>query len=191
MNIRHTFFATIVALLSGIASDQASIIDVAPLSVGDSGSFTTIGSSSNTPITDLIFGTLPSDSEITFTYKLTDFTGGNLSDLGAYANASGSGFSLSSFPGVPHKISSFDSLVLTTAHLGTATGTAVITNTSLGVANFFSLLTGELAKGGKLVVSYVVSAVPLPASALLFGLGLSMFAGFGMMKRKQQAQAAA
>jgi hypothetical protein len=153
----------------------------------------------------IITGVLNPGTMITFSYTFSGLSGGNLYDHGSYDfNKSGThyhGFATSTSSGFtsshgsedslhPLHFSTVNSLVLTTANLTPTSGTATIVDSSVskGPADFITILSGFLKRGGRVVINYTVtglSSVPLPASAPLFGLGLMLFIGMGMRKRKR------
>jgi hypothetical protein len=206
MKFRHAILPALAAAISLAGAAHASTVDLGATYVGETG---TIPLSSNVSglYGNTIIGALPQDSEITFKYTFTGLISGALFAEGSY-NFNGTavhyyGSSEDSSTGIHFSqgyttpkgsaspISATSSLVLTAANLSGATGSASITNDSTGNANFLVLLLGLFARGGHVAITYAVSAVPLPASALLFGLGLALLAGIGAIKRKRIAKTCA
>ena len=153
-----------------------------------------------------VFGLLPANSEITFTYSFTSNNGhGSSFDSSASLYAGGAydytkkgvrqyGASFADTLGdvenygfkVEHrKTSATGSLVFTTANIGGNTGTTTITNNSGSKAYFDSLLLVCKGLYGTVTLSYSVSAVPLPASFSLFALALVVMFGLGYRRKAQ------
>lgn len=195
-------FALAVSLFAA-ASANAATINLGTTYVGQTGSFSF---SSPRTINNTITGIIPNNSLITFSLTMSGFTPGSLTTQGQYnfrtLTTRYRGSSTSTSPGVssswgttnpvgqPGNLTPTSSLVLTSANLTPTAGTGVITNTSIGTANFLATLTGFLARGGNILVTYTVSAlssVPLPAAVWLFGAGLAGLAGLGASKRKKAA----
>lgn len=209
MNIRTTLLATAAALFTICGTAQAATTET--LNLGEVG----IGSGTPLVITAdhagrynaIITGELPAGDAITFTYTLTGFSNGLLSDRAGYnyhegntryfgsSRSNSNGFDDSDgFTQVRHHhhrhTEASTPLVLTTANLpSNAGGTTTISNNSSGIADFVSKLSGRLLRGGEIIVNFSVSAVPLPASASLFVIGLALITGLGM-RRKARAVAA-
>lgn len=187
MKIRSMLYAAVVAILAAAPTQAATTINLGPVAPGTN---MDIFSSDVGPgiYQNTINGSLSAHESATFTYTLTgaNALAGVLSGVatGGPDTSSSTAF-LNNAP-----INSSSALVLTTASLtgsaNSVSGLLTITNNSLGIASFSSVLLAVLGAAGQLVIHLSsVSNVPLPASAMLFGLGLALVAGFGLMKKKQ------
>ncbi len=210
-------FQAVVAFLVGafvaVGSAQAATIvtyvdDMGTVKVGKTDvTLTTLNFQKGGTGTADVFGYLPANSEITFTYTFTpkkkygsspdtsaslyaggayDYTnqkgvrkyGASFADT--FGDAESYGFTVQH-----HKKSATGALVLTTANIDDYIGTTTITNNSGTKAYFESLL--HVCKGlyGKVTLSYSVSAVPLPASFSLFAFALVVMFGLGYRRKEQ------
>ncbi len=200
MKIHRLAMAAALALgllMNAGTASAAFVTNMGLVSAGDSGVIDM--SHSGNLIVNSITGSLPSNSMITFSY---DFDGnidfGALSAGGQYAyNTGGSlfeGMTLDTTFSSPVAMGYTDgtpspALALASAQIDFTgnTATAVIKNLSSGIVHYASLFSGLFSGAKTGTVSYVVSAVPLPAALPLFGLGLGAMAGFGIRRKKKLA----
>ena len=152
-----------------------------------------------------IFGYLPSNTAITFSYSFTGLAAGNLQANSDYNytlggntyNGTGSADSQlgSTATGFTNGVASaplvFATAGLTVTDPGTSHGTVTFTNTSSSFENFESIFTGLLHTSPAAIGSatYAVSSIPLPAAAPMFGALIAGMFGFAR-SRKRKALAA-
>lgn len=132
-------------------------------------------------------GTLADNSKITFTYTFSNTSpfsllaasGGN-SDTPNYASAISNGFSVAAGG------------VFASANISGQNGSTSITNVSGGNIDFSSIFVGLLqlfsnGSGGFVgKINYNVSAVPLPATVLMFGAAIAGMFGFSNLSRRRK-----
>ncbi len=195
----------VAAVLFSVCSRPAAALTVdyngpfvtmgSPLQIGQEGTITGSLKLGNT-VLNTITGYLPENTMIEFTYtfkgKLTPATflagtgsysydvGGDYYEgmAGALANPEVS-FSTGSVNGNPSAALAMVSAQIT----GLNTATVVIKNFSAGVLDFATLFFGTLKGSKKFEISYVVSAVPVPAALPMFGIGLMALTGYGARKK--------
>ena len=152
-----------------------------------------------------IFGFLPSNTSITFSYSFTGLAAGNLQGNGDYHYTlggntySGTGSADSQLgstsTGFTNGVASaplvFATAGLTVTDPGTSHGTVTFTNTSSSFENFETIFTGLLHISPAAIGSatYAVSSIPLPAAAPMFGALIAGMFGFAR-SRKRKALAA-
>jgi hypothetical protein len=186
MRNRFVLFAA-AALLTASGAAQAGTVDLSPpiLVAGDSGD---VAGTNYTPNFLETIGDLANNSEIIFTYTLQNvtFTINSIPSL-VTGSLVGALIPNAQSPNLPFITNGL--LTATAALPSLSGGTTTFTNKSGSAAEFFSEFTGSFIgdfNPNDIKVHWVVvSTVPLPASALLFGLGLASIAGLAVMKRKQ------
>ncbi len=160
-----------------------NIPNVGLFSVGQSGTFFTTPSA----FFGSINGFIPNNTKVTFTYTLASsgsaFLGssGGFSNSPAYASANSNGFSVATGG------------VFASANVSGTSGTTSIGNVSGGTINFLSVFIGFLKSFptgcgcfvGK--INYDVSAVPLPASVLMFGAAIAGMFAFSRFKQRKES----
>lgn len=196
MKFHNAMVAAIVILFtSGAAS--AAVVDYGNPTTGGGENIGNIGlvpaGQSGTFFTSpnaglgLESGSLANNTIIKFNYEFSssspvDILGssGGTSGTPDYAAATSNGFSLSTGG------------VFATANVSGVNGSTSITNVSGGNINFSSFFVGLMhlfsnGVGGFVgKINYSVSAVPIPASALLFGSAIAGMFGFSYLSRKRR-----
>jgi hypothetical protein len=173
------------ALIGGAAfapTAQAATVNMSlgTLDAGASGSY--IGS----PVNNLDYtatGKVAADTEAVFTLSASSLPAGLLSAAGSLGkNASLVSASASSIG----TLSSIGSLpVIAVAYLTGGYATVTIENLTSKAEAFTTYFTDAITKGKSVFnVSYTVSSVPLPETALLFATGLIALAGFAYRKKQ-------
>lgn len=148
-----------------------------------------------------VFGFLPSNAKIVFSYTFTGLKDGVLLDYSSYnynsggdvyaGSATGHSQDGNAASGTINGIASaplvFANANLTVVDPGTSTGTTTIINTSGAFAQFESLFFGLLSLSplGVGSATYAVSAVPLPAALPMFAAALACLFGFSRARRKK------
>lgn len=135
----------------------------------------------------LISGIIGNNSKITFSYTFSPSSpfsilgsAGGVSGSPNFASANSNGFSVATGG------------VFATANISGLNGTTSITNTSGGNIDFSSIFVGLLqsfsnGSGGFVgKINYNVSAVPLPAAALMFGSALAAMFGYSRLSRQRR-----
>jgi hypothetical protein len=200
--------ATVTTDLGLLSNGTFSLPAITP--IGNSGQLTDIITGILNPnstviftftFTDFIGNTLLDKANYDYKDSSTRYFGSSQSS--SHGHTSSAGFT-DITQNHHHHISPASSLVLTAANLSGSTGTAtIINNSSTGVTDFFVSLFGKFGSfwgngdcdehgnpKGKITVSYVVSdppsPVPLPASAMLFGIGLITLSSIGIVTRKRE-----
>lgn len=198
MGIRSALFATAVVFLStaNLAQAASTVVNL-PGTIGPGMTDFTVydsGAGGVAPgfLTNTLSGTIGGDETATFTYTLeggASFTGNSLSVAGSSGANSSNSTAPFGGPSFNSTTPTINPLVFSNASFGASGGFFTITNNTLGLENFQALLFGNLSAAGELIITMTtaVSSVPLPATATLFGLGLALIAGIGLMKRKQSA----
>ncbi len=201
MKFRSAIMAAAIIMLSAGAANSA-VVDYGNPTTGDGENLGYVGlipaDQSGTFFTSpgaavgVVNGSLANNSRITFSYSFSDMNpfsllaaSGGVSDSSHYGSALSSGFSVSTGG------------VFATANVSGSNGTTSITNVSGGNIDFSSIFVGLLhlfsnGSGGFVgKINYNVSAVPLPATALMFGSALAaMFAcSYFSRQRKYLLQA--
>ncbi|MCB1529592.1 MAG: hypothetical protein KDJ42_01130 [Alphaproteobacteria bacterium] len=190
---------------AAVVDFSGSVVEMTPepLDIGQTGTITG-GGGGGSSVLSIINGILPPSSMVSFSYSFASpITSGLLADFGAYfyndgfhdyagwaADDSSSGTPLSdgTTDGTFSGALAFASAQLT----GLTSGTAIIKNFSAGSLDFMAVFLGTVAGSTAFDVSYVVSAVPVPAALPMFGLGLAALAGYRARKRaKKQKKAIA
>lgn len=196
MKFHNAIMAAVVVLFTSGAANAAvvnygdpitggggNIGNVGLIPSGQSGTFfTTPGAGIG-----LILGSIADNSKITFDYTFSNSspisilgsTGGN-SGTSTYAAASSTGFSIATGG------------VFASANISGLNGTTSISNTSGGNIDFSSIFVGLLqlfsnGSGGFVgKINYNVSAVPLPATVLMFGAAIAGMFGFSQLTRRKR-----
>ncbi|MFK7839549.1 MAG: hypothetical protein AB8B83_04395 [Bdellovibrionales bacterium] len=171
-----------------------------PVVAGETGTIGNIGNIGRTIISQ-ISGTLPANSLITFTYNFSgDLDFGYLSSTGGYnftdggsaftGFATGNNATGSNAAGFVNGSPS-TALAVASAQVDFTnnTATAVIQNNSSGAVDYLNLFVGLVTGSRDLVVSYNVSAVPVPAALPLFGGAILGLMGFSHRRKKALAAA--
>jgi hypothetical protein len=197
MKFRHTLAAIVLSVFTSSAADAAVVNFGSPITGGGEniGNVGLVPSSqSGTFFTSpgagfgLISGSLSSNSKITFSYTFSSANpfeilaaSGGTSGTTNFASASSTGFSTST------------GSVLASANISGVNGTTSVTNISGGVLSFSSIFIGFLnlvsnGAGGFIgKINYNVSAVPLPASVLMFGAAIVGMFAFAQFSRQRKA----
>lgn len=204
--LKHTLFA-FAALLVSLNTAQAAVIDFAgyhydmdTVEVGDMGTIATQRlPNPHGYFYDYVEGILPSNTAITFTYKLKNTAVGNGFAEGMGQVSDGASlyrYWAASDGWINHEKAGADGIFSPTAPTFGLTTTAalspngkiatvVITNLADVAANFKSYYFSALKFGNGLVsTTYNVAAVPLPAALPLFGMGLI---GLTALRRRRTA----
>jgi hypothetical protein len=201
MKLFHLFAIALITAPLLASPSRAATLNLGTLSAGSSGTGTSY-SGMTTSFTDTMNGTLAANSEVTFTYNYTGLTPAALSMTGIGSNSGGLAYtSVSGFNsngtllyGTQNQSTSSPTLpIFVTASLTPSSGTAstTIVNASSSSVNFSSIFQDIIfsISSGALTSSYKVSAVPLPASLVLFASGLLALAGFAAYRKKYAARA--
>lgn len=198
MKFRNTLIVSIITAVFTSSAASAAIMnygdpitgggealgDVGIIPESQSGTFFT---SPNAPA-GTISGSLNNNSKITFTYTFSPTSPfevlaslGGVSSTPNFASANSFGGSVST------------GTVFATANISGLNGTTTITNVSGGVLGFQSIFAGFLklfanGSGGFVGhINYNVSAVPLPASVLMFGAAIAGMFGFTRFKQRKES----
>ncbi|MBY0407992.1 MAG: hypothetical protein K2Q01_09890, partial [Rickettsiales bacterium] len=192
MKLSSAFAGAALALTVSATAAHADVIDFSgsnvnmnAVHVGQSGTITNLYQTlftlpPNVVGSGNIFGFLPSNSMITFSYTFTglvdgvlegntnySYNNGNLFEGSAYANSQ-TGFAGSQgfINGVSSAPLAFAAANLNVVNPGTSTGTVRFWNTSDAFSQFSSLFSGLLTASPRGVGSatYAVSSIPLPAA---------------------------
>ena len=126
-------------------------------------------------------GVLPANSEIIFTYS-ANMTGGY--NLAAGGNNVVANASVASFGGPQ---TSSPAPVIAYANLGAGAASISIDNTTSTAESFKAMFSSFFASGNpsSFTIGREVSAVPLPASFMLFGTGLVALFGFSALRKNR------
>lgn len=195
MKFRNTLMAAIIVVFSSNIASAAVVNFGDPITGGgenlgnvglipsdQSGTFFT------TPNTGfgIISGSLDNNSKITFDYSFSSTSPYKI--LAALGGASGN-------PDFASAISNSFTIstggAFASANVTGLNGTTSITNLSGGVLNFSSIFLGLLelvsnGSGGFIgKINYNVSAVPLPASVLMFGAAIAGMFAYSRFRRKE------
>lgn len=181
----------------------SSTIDLGELGVGTYNNIANFVPGNFTPYSLSIFGSIPSNTMITFSYKFPDIVpnsalevsmgsydykiGGDHYTGSAYANSGGYTDAKSFF----NDVQTISPLVIASANIDNSgyMGTTIIKNLSGGLVEFESDFFAMLFKEGLVNVSATVSSVPLPAALPMFGLGLAGITALRSKKRKNIVKA--
>lgn len=194
MGFRKFITAIVIATLACAGAAHAALsstYDLGDLTNGENGQMIVIGRKG--AFVNTIKGSIPQHSRITFTYTLDSGTLSFVSSLGTYSyTKDGHSYSGNAYKDTLPIASHLDiidgatgkpQLLFATANLGNP-GSSSLLNTSDGTASFTEIISGVIDAIGnkKLTIKYIVSPVPLPAMASLFGVAL---AGLGLTARRK------
>ncbi len=187
MKISKLLIAVLIASATLVSAAHATTISNDLGTVGVTSPLTSGSSSfSSKSLNDTTTGKLKGDTEITFTLTSSStaptalLAQGSLNGsapVGSFGNpiASSTGSISSVLP------------IIATSNLTTGTATITIANFTTGISSFAATFLAAITKSDKFTVSYIVSAVPLPATWVLFASALIALAGFRMKKARNQA----
>lgn len=148
-----------------------------------------------------IYGLLPQNAKITFSYTFTGLidgnlggntsyhynNGGNVFDGSAHADSTGTHYSAGTVNGVNSAPLVFAAANLNVVNPGTSTGSVSFINVGSNFASFEAIFSGFLTSTPRGVGSatYAVSSIPLPAALPMFASLLAGMFGFARFGRKK------